>query len=53
VLGTRDDSGRKQYRENAFQDDHDEALLVVLSLFKAGIEIDPALGRPVVSADST
>jgi hypothetical protein len=33
--------------------DHDEALLVVLSLFIAGIEIDPALGRPVVSADST
>jgi hypothetical protein len=26
--------------------DHDEVLLVVLSLVLAGIDIDPALGRP-------
>jgi hypothetical protein len=40
-------------KENAFpSDDHDEALLVVLSFFIAGIEIDPALGRSVLSADS-
>ena len=47
MLGTRDDSGRQQSRENAFKEcDHDKVFLVVLSLVIAGIDIDPALGRP-------
>jgi hypothetical protein len=34
-------------RENGFKSrDHDKVLLVVLSLVIAGIDIDPALGRP-------
>jgi len=47
VLGTRDDSGKQQSRENASKSgDHDKVLLVVLPLVIAGLDMDPAIGGP-------
>ena len=39
-------AGNSQERMPSKSGDHDEVLLVVLSLVLAGIDIDPALGRP-------
>ena len=39
-------AGSNQEKMPSKSGDHDNVLLVVLSLVIAGIEIDPALGRP-------